>query len=124
MELIGQVASIDQTGHTFTIQRGMNGPSFTIATDSNTNSISNVLQRPKTSPACKRVKIVKVDAKMNPDGSLLAFKVKFFQPPNQMSFAGTVTSVNTGASSFQIVLLRKSPSAVARGWESFRWALP
>src|SRR5256885_3182740 len=36
MELIGQVASTDQTKNTFVIQRGMNGPSFTIATDSNT----------------------------------------------------------------------------------------
>jgi hypothetical protein len=41
---------------------------------------------------------------MKPDGSLLAFEVKFFQPPNQISFAGTVTSVNTEASGIQIVL--------------------
>jgi hypothetical protein len=46
--------------------------------------------------------IVKVDAKMKPDGSLLAFEVKLFQPPNEMSFAGAVTSVDTG--SFKIVL--------------------
>jgi hypothetical protein len=39
---------------------------------------------------------------MKPDGSLLAFEVKFFQPPNEMSFAGAITSVDTG--SFQIVL--------------------
>src|SRR6267143_2097539 len=45
---------------------------------------------------------VKVDAKMKPDGSLLAFEVKFFQPPNEMSFAGAITSVDTG--SFQSVL--------------------
>src|SRR5260370_24974942 len=33
MELIGQVASIDQTNHTFIISRGMNGPSSTLSTE-------------------------------------------------------------------------------------------
>ena len=104
MELIGQVASIDQTMHTFTIQSGMNGPSFTIATDSSTHFDFGTSCSAENFSCLQTGQIVKVDAKMKPDGSLLAFEVKFFQPPNQMSFAGSVTSVNTGASSFQIVL--------------------
>ena len=32
-----------------------------------------------------------------------AFDVKFFQPPNQMPFSGTITSANSGGR-FQIVL--------------------
>jgi len=36
MEIVGTITSVDQTGHTFKIQTGMSGPSFTIATDSNT----------------------------------------------------------------------------------------
>ena len=110
MELIGQVASIDQTMHTFTIQSGMNGPSFTISADSTTQFDFGTSCSAENFSCLQTGQIVKVDAKMKPDGSLLAFEVKFFQPPNQMSFAGTVTSVNTvntvnmGASSFQIVL--------------------
>ena len=102
MELIGQVASRDQTKNTFIIQRGMNGPSFTIATDSNTHFDFGTSCSAANFSCLQTGQIVKVDAKMKPDGSLLAFEVKFFQPPNQMSFAGSVTSVST--SSFQIVL--------------------
>src|SRR6516225_6669169 len=36
MEIIGNITSIDQTGHTFKVQTGMNGPSYTIATENNT----------------------------------------------------------------------------------------
>ncbi len=102
MELIGRVASIDQSSHTFVIQSGMNGPSFTIATDSSTQFDFGMSCSAENFTCLQTGQIVKVDAKMKPDGSLLAFEVKFFQPPNQMSFAGTVTSVS--ASSFQIVL--------------------
>jgi len=102
MELIGQVASRDQTKNTFILQRGMNGPSFTIATDSNTHFDFGTSCSAANFSCLQTGQIVKVDAKMKPDGSLLAFEVKFFQPPNQMSFAGSVTSVST--SSFQIVL--------------------
>ena len=106
MELIGQVASRDQTKNTFIIQRGMNGPSFTIATDSNTHFDFGTSCSAANFSCLQTGQIVKVDAKMKPDGSLLAFEVKFFQPPNEMSFAGTVTSVSMGAttSGFQIVL--------------------
>ena len=124
MELIGQVASIDQTGHTFTIQRGMNGPSFTIATDSNTKFDFGTSCSAENFSCLQTGQIVKVDAKMNPDGSLLAFKVKFFQPPNQMSFAGTVTSVNTGASSFQIVLFEKESFGGGEGMGVFSMGAP
>src|SRR6266567_6972947 len=102
MELIGRVASIDQSSHTFVIQSGMSGPSFTIATDSSTQFDFGMSCSAENFACLQTGQIVKVDAKMKPDGSLLAFEVKFFQPPNQMSFAGTVTSVS--ASSFQIVL--------------------
>jgi len=104
MELIGQVASIDQTMHTFTIQSGMNGPSFTIATDSNTQFDFGTSCSPASFSCLKTGQIVEVEAKMQPDGSLLAFEVKFFQPPNEISFAGTITNVNSGGSTFQIVL--------------------
>ena len=101
MELIGKVTSIPSSS-TFIIQSGMNGPSFTIATDTNTQFDFGTSCSGENFSCLQTGQIVKVDAKMKPDGSLLAFEVKFFQPPNQMSFAGTVTSVST--SSFQMVL--------------------
>jgi hypothetical protein len=58
MELIGQVASMDQTSHTFIILRGMNGPSFTISTDSSTRfDFRTSCSGEGTSPACKRAKL-------------------------------------------------------------------
>src|SRR5882762_5093029 len=119
MELIGQVASRDQTKNTFIIQRGMNGPSFTISTDSNTHFDFGTSCSAANFSCLQTGQIVKVDAKMKPDGSLLAFEVKFFQPPNQMSFAGSVTSVNTGASSFQIVLFDEESFGSGDGMGSF-----
>ncbi len=101
MELIGQVASIVPPS-TFIIQSGMNGPSFTIATDTNTQFDFGTSCSAENFSCLQKGQTVKVDAKMKPDGSLLAFEVKFFQPPNEMSFAGAITSVDTG--SFKIVL--------------------
>ncbi len=104
MELIGKVTSIPSSS-TFIIQSGMNGPSFTIATDTNTQFDFGTSCSAENFTCLKPDQIVKVDAKMKPDGSLLAFEVKLFQPPNEMSFAGAVTSVDTG--SFKIVLSDK-----------------
>jgi hypothetical protein len=104
MELVGSITSIDQTAHTFRIQTGMTGPSYTIGTDSNTQFYFGTSCTAEGFSCLQTGQTVKVDAKMNPDGSLTAFDVKFFQPPNEMSFSGTVTSVSTGGSSFQIVL--------------------
>ena len=101
MELIGKVTSIPSSS-TFIIQSGMNGPSFTIATDTNTQFDFGTSCSAENFTCLKPDQIVKVDAKMKPDGSLLAFEVKLFQPPNEMSFAGAVTSVDMG--SFKIVL--------------------
>jgi len=53
MELIGQVASMTKPSH-FTIQRGMNGPSFTIATIEHKIRFRNVYAAPLL--GCKRVK--------------------------------------------------------------------
>jgi hypothetical protein len=104
MEIAGGITSIDQTGHTFMIQTGMNGPSYTISTDSNTQYDFGTSCSAENFTCLQTGQIVKVDAKMQSDGSLLAFEVKFLQPPNQMSFSGTITSVGSGGSSFQIVL--------------------
>src|SRR5260370_28220784 len=101
MELIGKVTSIPSSS-TFIIQSGMNGPSFTIATDTNTQFDFGTSCSAENFTCLKPDQVVKVDAKMKPDGSLLAFEVKLFQPPNEMSFAGAVTSVDMG--SFKIVL--------------------
>ena len=102
VEVVGTITGI--TGSTFTVQSGMNGPSFTIATDGNTQFDFGTSCSP-ASFSCLRIgQIVAVEAKMQPDGSLLAFEVKFFQPPNQVSFAGSITSVSSGGTSFQIVL--------------------
>jgi len=124
MELIGQVASIDQTMHTFTIQRAMNGPSFTIATDTNTQFDFGTSCSAENFSCLQTGQIVKVDAKMKPDGSLLAFEVKFFQPPNQMSFAGTVTSIMAGANSFQIVLFDEESFGGGDGMGSLSMGAP
>jgi hypothetical protein len=104
MEIVGTITSIDQTGHTFMIQTGMNGPSYTISTNSNTQFEFGTSCSAENFSCLQTGQTVRVEAKMQTDGSLLAFEVKFFQPPNQMSFAGTVTSVNSGAGTFQIVL--------------------
>jgi hypothetical protein len=104
MEIVGNITSIDQTGHTFMIQTGMNGPSYTIATDTNTQFDFGSSCSAENFSCLQTGQTIKVDAKMQTDGSLLAFEVKLFQPPNQFSFSGTITSVNSGAGSFQIVL--------------------
>jgi hypothetical protein len=80
----------------------MNGPSFTIATDTNTQFDFGTSCSAENFSCLQKGQTVKVDAKMKADGSLLAFEVKFFQPPNEMSFAGAITSVDAG--SFKIVL--------------------
>jgi hypothetical protein len=102
MEIVGTVTSIGQ--NSFMIQTGMNGPSYTIATDNNTQFDFGTSCSAENFSCLQTGQTVKVDAKMQPDGSLLASDVKFFQPPNQMSFAGTITSVGSGGGSFQIVL--------------------
>ena len=122
MELTSQVASIDQTGHTFVIKSGMNGPSYTIATDTNTQFDFGTSCSAENFSCLQTGQIVKVDAKMKPDGSLLAFDVKFFQPPNQMSFAGSVTSVST--SSFQIVLFDEESFGSGDEMGSFSMGVP
>src|SRR6266705_1755057 len=106
VEVVGRITSIDQNSvpHTFNVQTGMNGPSFTIATDNNTQFDFGTSCSTADFSCLKIGQIVEVEAKMRPDGSLLAFEVKLFQPPNQMSFGGTITSVSSGGSSFQIVL--------------------
>jgi hypothetical protein len=104
MEIVGTITSVDQTGHTFMIQTGINGPSYKIATDSNTQFDFGTSCSAENFSCLQMGQTVKVDAKMQSDGSLLAFDVKFFQPPNQMSFSGTITSVGSGGGSFQIVL--------------------
>ena len=104
MEIIGNITSIDSTGHTFKIQTGLSGPSFTIATDGNTKFNFGSSCNAGDFTCLQTGQTVRVEAKMQTDGSLLAFKVKLFQPPNQLSFSGRITSVNSGAGSFQIVL--------------------
>jgi hypothetical protein len=108
MEIVGTITSIGQS--TFMIQTGMNGPSYTIATNNNTKFDFGTSCSAENFSCLQTGQTVKVDAKMRSDGSLLAFDVKFFQPPNQMSFAGTITSVSSGGSSFQIVLFDEESS--------------
>jgi hypothetical protein len=102
MEIVGTITSIGQ--NTFMIETGMNGPSYSIATDNNTKFDFGTSCNAGNFSCLQTGQTVKVDAKMQSDGSLLAFDLKFFQPPNQMSFAGTITSVGSGGASFQIVL--------------------
>jgi hypothetical protein len=102
IEIVGTITSIGQ--NTFMIQTGMNGPSYSIATDNNTKFDFGTSCNAENFSCLQTGQTVKVDAKMRSDGSLLAFDVKFFQPPNQMSFAGTITSPGSGGGSFQIVL--------------------
>ena len=104
VEVVGSIASIDQTHQTFTVQSGMNGPTVTIATDSNTQYDFGTSCSPGSFSCLKTMEIVEVEAKMQATGSLLAFEVKLFQPPNEISFAGTISKVNSGGTSFQIVL--------------------
>ena len=108
MEIVGTVTSIGQ--NIFMIQTGMNGPSYSIATDNNTKFDFGTSCSAENFSCLQTGQTVKVDAKMQSDGSLLAFDVKFFQPPNQMSFAGTITSVGSGGGSFQIVLFDEESS--------------
>jgi hypothetical protein len=121
MELIGQVASIVPPS-TFSIQSGMNGPSFTIATDTNTQFDFGTSCSAENFSCLQKGQTVKVDAKMKPDGSLLAFEVKFFQPPNEMSFAGAITSVDAG--SFKIVLFDEEFFGAGGDMGSFSMGAP
>ena len=104
VEVVGKITSIDQTGHTFMVQTGMSGPSFTFATDGNTQFDFGTSCSTANFSCLQTGQTVEVEAKMQLDGSLLASEVKFFQPPNEMSFSGTVTTANSGMGSFQIVL--------------------
>jgi Domain of unknown function (DUF5666)/Domain of unknown function (DUF4382) len=118
------VGTIDQspTGNTFMIQTGMNGPSFTITTDANTQFDFGTSCSANNFSCLQKGQIVEVEAKMQPDGSLLAFEVKLFQPPNQISFAGTITSVSSGGTSFQIVLFDEEAFGGEMG--SFSMGIP
>lgn len=100
VEVVGTIASITQPN--FTVKNGMNGSSFTIATDTNTKFDFGTSCTSANFMCLMVGQVVAVEAKMQPDGSLLAFEVKLFQPPNQISFAGTITAVSS--TSFQIVL--------------------
>ena len=102
VEVVGKITSVTQP--TFMVQSGMNGPSFTFTTDSNTQFDFGTSCSTNNFMCLQAGQIVEVEAKMQPDGSLLAFEVKLFQPPNEISFAGTITKVNSGGTSFQIVL--------------------
>jgi Domain of unknown function (DUF5666)/Domain of unknown function (DUF4382) len=102
VEVVGKITSITQP--TFMVQSGMNGPSFTFTTDSNTQFDFGTSCSTNNFMCLQTGQIVEVEAKMQPDGSLLAFEVKLFQPPNEISFAGTITKVNSGGTGFQIVL--------------------
>jgi len=101
MEIVGNVTSIGQS--TFMIQTGMNGPSYTIVTDSNTHFDFGTSCSSASFSCLQKGQIVRVEAKLQSDGSLLATEVKVFQLPSQITFAGTVTSVNSSGT-FQIVL--------------------
>ena len=70
MEIIGNITSIDQTGHTFKVQTGMNGPSYTIATENNTQFYFGTSCSAENFTCLQMGQIVKVDAKMRSDGSL------------------------------------------------------
>jgi hypothetical protein len=100
----------------------MNGPSFTIATDTNTEFDFGTSCSAENFSCLQKGQIVKVDAKMKPDGSLLAFEVKFFQPPNEISFAGAITSVSTG--SFQVVLFDEELFGGGGDMGSFSMGVP
>jgi Domain of unknown function (DUF5666)/Domain of unknown function (DUF4382) len=118
------VGTIDQspTGNTFMIQTGMNGPSFTITTDANTQFDFGTSCSANNFSCLQKGQIVEVEAKMQPNGSLLAFEVKLFQPPNEISFAGTITSVSSGGTSFQIVLFDEEAFGGEMG--SFSMGIP
>jgi Domain of unknown function (DUF5666) len=118
VEVVGTVESVGQSS--FTVKTGMNGPAVTITTDSNTQfdfgtscSTANIM-------CLSMGQIVAVEAKMQPGGALLAFEVKLFQPPNQISFAGTITSVSS--TSFQIVLFDEEAFGGEMG--SFSMGIP
>ena len=77
MEIVGTITSINQSAHTFVIQTGMNGPSYTISTDTNTQFNFGTSCSAGNFSCLQTGQTVKVDAKMQSDGSLLAFGVKF-----------------------------------------------
>ena len=101
VEVVGTITAITQP--TFMVQSGMSGPSFTFTTDSNTRFDFGTSCSTNNFMCLMTGQIVEVEAKMQPDGSLLASEVKLFQPPKGISFAGTITKV-ISATSFQIVL--------------------
>ena len=128
VEVVGTIPS-DPSGNTFMVQTGMNGPTYTIATDTNTQFDFGTSCSTNNFSCLKKGQIVEVEAKMQPGGSLLAFEVKLFQPPNQISFAGTISSVSPGGTpaapagpSFQIVLFDEEAFGGEMG--SFSMGMP
>jgi hypothetical protein len=121
VEVVGTISS-PPSGTTFMIQTGMNGPSYTISTDNNTQFDFGTSCSANNFSCLQKGQIVEVEAKMQPDGSLLALEVKLFQPPNQISFAGTISSVSSGGTSFQIVLFDEEAFGGEMG--SFSMGIP
>ncbi|HYL68198.1 MAG TPA: DUF5666 domain-containing protein [Candidatus Limnocylindria bacterium] len=104
IRLIGVVKSIDSMMGTFTVQDFFTGNTSTLSTNNNTEFDFEDACNADNFTCLQTGQVVRVKAQQQQDGSLLATKVRLFAEGNQLAIEGTVTAINSGANSFQIVI--------------------
>lgn len=104
IRVIGEVKSIDSMMGTFTVQDLFTGNPSTFSTGNNTEFDFEDACNADDFSCLQMGQVVRVEAQQQQDGSLFATEVKLFAEGNQLAIEGTVTTINAGANSFQIVI--------------------
>lgn len=112
-EIVGQVTAKDTAKNTFTIQIGTQGKSQTFSVDSSTEfSDFDKAGALNTFAGVAIGQIVKVNAKLMPDGTMLAHSVELAEADKEGELEGIVTSV-VDATHFNIVMHDEEPDNAA-----------
>jgi hypothetical protein len=104
VKLTGVVTAVDSSNQSFTIQVGLTGQTDTVLTNSKTEFDFGDQNCSANNFSCITVNsIVNVDAEMS-SGQLMASDVEGVSLPKTQAVYGTVVSVNSAQSQFEIVL--------------------
>jgi Domain of unknown function (DUF5666)/Domain of unknown function (DUF4382) len=107
-DLNGRVSALGT--NQFTLQVTSSGQSFTILVDSNTKFEDFGEEELSEDFSSLRVdQVVEVNAKLNGDGSMLATKVELKEPEKGEEIEGTITSVDSSLTKFDMVVLDEIP---------------
>lgn len=101
---IGVVTAVDSMAATFTVQDAFSGNSSTFSTNSDTEFRFEDACGAENFSCLKMGQVVIVKAQQMQDGSLLATKVKLLAEVNRPAITGTISAVNSGGTSFQVVI--------------------